>query len=373
MGNNIVGHLELIKKINRSLVLEKIRANQPISRAQIAKELNLSKSTVSSIVDELVTRKLVNELGEGSSTRAGGRPASLLGFNPASAFGVGIDIGGTKILIIITDLVGKVVFKKKTKTTNNVGEIVALVKGSLAEADIKEKDVIGLGIGVPGTTNGGVVIRAKALNWINYHLQDAVQAHFMFPVFINNDVNCAALGERWLGSGERSDHMFFIAIGTGIGSAIITNGELVYGHDCRAGEIAYLIGRDDLHAKRFNVLGETGVFESKVSGSALGKHGMAPEELFAKYSAGSADAVPVIADFVAELSIGIANALGLLNPEKVIIGGGVSESMHVVLNDIQDMVSKLIPIRTDIRLASLGGDAGALGAIAFTFDQVEHN
>ncbi|XID93819.1 ROK family transcriptional regulator [Paenibacillaceae bacterium WGS1546] len=373
MENNIVGHLELIKKINRSLVLEKVRSHQPISRAQIAKELNLSKSTVSSIVDELVSRKLVIELGEGSTTKAGGRPAAMLGFNPSSAFGIGVDIGGTKILVIITDLAGKVVYKKKTKTTNKVNEIVELVKQSLIEAGIQEKDVIGMGIGVPGTTNDGVVIRAKALNWINYKLKDLVQSHFSFPIFINNDVNCAALGERWLGSGDRSDHLFFIAIGTGIGSAIIANGQLIYGHNSRAGEINYLIGREDMNNKVFNVLGETGVFEGKVSGSSLGKHGFTSEELFAKYSGGEAEVIPIIDEFVKDLAIGIANAVSLLNPEKVILGGGVSESMQVVVDDLQDLVNKLTPIRTEIRLANLGGDAGALGAIAFTFDMVEHN
>jgi glucokinase len=373
MSNIITGHLELIKKINRSLVLEEIKVNQPISRAQIAKILSLSKSTVSSIVDELLVRKLVVELGEGTSAKGGGRPASMLGFNPQSAYGIGVDIGGTKILLVITDMVGGIVFKKKIKTTSNVKEIVHFIKECLAESNIPEKKVIGMGIGVPGTVSEGVVVRAKALSWTNLKLQEQAEAHFSFPVFIGNDVNYAAMGERWLGSGNNSNELLFLAIGTGVGSAIITNGSLVYGHEQRAGEVAYSIGREDITNKRFNVLGESAVFEKKVSGTALSKFGYSTEEIFEKYSSGDQEVVSVIEEFVTELSIVIANAVSLLNPEKVIIGGGVSESMKVVLKGIQETVNILTPIRTEVKLASLGGVAGALGAIAFTFKMVEHS
>ncbi|MFB3162372.1 ROK family transcriptional regulator [Neobacillus sp. 179-J 1A1 HS] len=368
-------HHELIKKINRSLVLETIKTSQPISRVEITKELNLSKSTVSAIVDDLLERKLVSELGEGSSTKEGGRRARLLGFNPDSGYGIGVDIGGTKILVIITNLNGTVVFRKKVKTTNRIEEIVELIKQCMLEANINESKVIGMGIGVPGTTNihEGIIIQASALMWTNLNLIELISPQFSFPVFLNNDVNCAALGERWLGSGDNSNEIFFIGIGTGIGSALISNGNIIYGYEYRSGEIGYFISREDVEGKNFNKMGENAVFEKKVSGTSLSNHGYPSEELFIEYSKGSSEAVPIINDFIVELSIGIANVTSLLNPEIVIIGGGVSESMKIVINKIQDLVNKLTPIKTNIKLASLGGDAGALGAIAYTFQQVEYS
>ncbi len=371
--NNVVGSLDLIKRINHSLVLETVKTSQPLSRAQIAKKLKLSKTTVIAIVNDLLERKLVIELGEGASAKGGGRPGMMLGFNPKSAYGIGVDIGGTKILVIITDLVGEILFSKKFKTTNKIEEIVGLVNECIAEANISQKDVIGMGIGVPGTTKGGMVMHAKSLGWAVFDFQSVVQKYFSFPVFINNDVRYASMGERWLGSGNNSNNLFFIAIGTGIGSAIICDGTLVTGQDSRAGEICYQTSLEDIVNKRFNVLGKTSVFEEKVSGLSLSRHNHSAEELFDLYAQGSTESVPIIKNFITEISVVIANVVSLLNPEFVIIGGGVSESMGVVIDEIQAMVHDLTPIKTQVRLATLGGKAGALGAIAYTYEQVEQS
>ncbi|MFD2616564.1 ROK family transcriptional regulator [Terrilactibacillus laevilacticus] len=371
--NNSAAHLDLIKKINRSLILEKIKTEQPISRAQIAKKLSLSKSTVSTIVDELLNRKFVIELGEQSPVKGGGRPALMLGFNPKSAFGIGVDIDRANILIIITDLVGNIVFRKKVPSTNHVMEIINIIKECIKESKIPEEKIIGMGIGVPGRTDNETVFRAKALNWTNLHIGEMFKPYFSFPTFTNNDVNCAGLGEMWLDPEPSTKNLFFIEIGHSIGSAIISNGNLVYGYNYQAGEIAYQISTSDIKNKKFNMLGQPGVFESKISGTALEKSGYSPEILFKKYSQGEKEVIQTIESFVTELSVFIANAINLLNPEKVIIGGYVSESMDVVLNEIQEMVMNLTPIKTKIQLASLGANAGSLGAIAFMFNQVESN
>lgn len=369
--NNIAAHHDLIKKINRSLILKEIKTEQPISRAQIAKKLSLSKSTVSAIVDELLTKKLVIELGEKSSPKGGGRPALMLGYNPDSAYGIGLDIDRVRILVIISNLVGDIVFKKVVKMTNQVNEIIDLVKQCIREANIPEEKIIGMGIGVPGRTDREKVFSAKALNWTNLNLQELFSPHFSFPAFINNDVNCAGLGEKWLDP-VGIKNLFFIEIGQSIGSAIISDGNLIYGHSYQAGEIAYNISQSDIENNRFNLLGQTGVFESKISGSALSRSGYPADVLFQKYSQGEKEVISIVESFVTELSIFIANSINLINPEKVIIGGGVSESMEIVINQIRDMVMNLTPIKTNITLARLGGDAGALGAIAFAFEQVEY-
>ncbi len=371
--DNVKGSLELIKRMNRSLVLETVKNFQPISRAQVAKKLKLSKTTVVAIVNDLVERKLLTELGEGTSSKGGGRPGMMLGFNPKSAYGIGVDIGGTKIQVIITDLIGEIVLAKKIETTNKVDELISIIKVCIQEANISADKVIGMGIGVPGTTRNGTVVLAKSLGWQNLDLESILKSQFHFPVFVKNDVQYASMGERWLGSGDNSNNIFFIAIGTGIGSAIICDGDLVTGQQNRAGEICYLTSRDDFSNGFVNVLGKSSVFEEKVSGSALSRHNYSPEELFKLYSKGSSEAVPIIKDFVIDLSVAIANVISLLNPEFVIIGGGVSDSMDVVIDEIQDTVAKITPTQTKVRLATLGGQAGALGAIAYTFERVEQS
>lgn len=372
--NNTTGNSDLIKRINRALILEKIKTSQPISRAQVAKELCLSKTTVSALVDELLRKRLVVELGETPSGKGGGRPACLLGYNPSSVFVVGMDIGGTKILTTITDLAGEVRHSRRVPTTNRVEELAQLALDTIREAGLEERDVIGLGVGVPGTvTAEGVVIQAKALRWANFDLRQELGSRLPFPLFIGNDVNCAAMGERWLGSGDNADNLFFIAIGTGIGSAIICNGELVNGCRNRAGEICYFTSRQDVESRNYNHFGEQGVLEKKVSGTALSRHGFPSKDLFRAYSQGDENASVIIRDFILDLSVAIANAVSLLNPEKVVIGGGVSESMSVIIDEIRQTVESLTPIRTDVHLASLGGNAGALGAIAYALHQVAQN
>jgi glucokinase len=232
-----------------------------------------------------------------------------------------------------------------------------------------------MGVCVPGTidVHKGIVLDAPALKWWNLNLREEIQAHFSFPVFIENDVNCAATGERWLGSGSLSDDMLFIAIGTGVGGAVIANGQLVHGFRHQAGEIAYSIFKEDIEQGQLNADGEFGVFEKKVSGLALAQHGYRTEDLFKEYVQGNESAEKVIAEFILNLSIVIANIVSILNPEKVVIGGGVSESMDVVVEEIQKAVDRYTVIKTEVVLATLRGEAGALGAIHHAFKEVQES
>ncbi|EXX87487.1 hypothetical protein BG52_04205 [Paenibacillus darwinianus] len=344
------GSLDLIKSINRSLVLEQIRGHQPITRAEIAKKLNLSRSTVSLIIDDLIEKKFVSELGFGDSTREGGRRGMKLGFNPASAYGVGVDIGGTKILVVITDLDGNAVYKEKRSSVNQIPEMTEMIQDCIRNSRIDLEQIIAMGIGIPGTfdRNTGVLLDAPALGLKNVNVKKEIEPHFPFPVFLNNDVNCAALGERWRGSGDNADDVVFIAIGTGVGSAIIANGTLVEGHRSVAGEIGYFITPEEIRNHIVNRPDEFGTFENKTSGMALGKSGYSAEELFEQYAKGDPKAADYVDQFVIEMSAAIANIASLLNPEKVIIGGGVSESLASVMDGIKKRVSESSPNRSTL-------------------------
>lgn len=369
------GNLELIKRFNRALVLDTIKSQESVSRASVAKKLGLSRSTVSTIVDELLNKKIIIELGYGTSTKQGGRRSVQLGFNPNSSYAIGLDIGGTKIMLAITNMYGEIIYKEKFKTTSDVQKVVSLVYESLLKSKVDKEKVIALGVGVPSATNSkeGIVIDAPALKWSNFNLRKKLEDHFNFPVFIDNDVNCAALGEKWKGSGRNITNMFFIAIGTGVGSAIISNGELIRGFNFEAGEIAYNVSELDVKRGLRNKVGEFGVFESKVSGTSLHRNGYSSSEIFKEYAKGNEEVFPVINNFILQLSINISNAINLLNPETVIIGGGVSESLDLIIDEIQEKVDTLSPVKTTIKLAELRGEAGALGAVAYALKRVEES
>ena len=344
--NGNLGHLELIRKINRTLILNMVKEKQPISRAQISKALNLSKTTVSAIVDELIKKKLLVEYGDCMSPSGVGRPSTMLGFNPKSAYCIGMDIGGTKLLFLITDLVGNIVYEKKIPTKNQFEELVQIVEESLEAAGIKREMIFGMGIGVPGTVDSdGTVVRAKALSWNQFPLQSLMNEYFSFPVYVGNDVNLAALGERWIGSGEQTDDMLFIALGTGIGGALVCGGQLVLGAQGRAGELGYYLESSDVEKGEINKLGQQGILEKKCSGSALDQIVGSAEALFTAYSRGDASVIPVIDKFVRDFSVAIANTISLLNPEKVVIGGGVSDSMGSVIRRFERRLAGLRQFR----------------------------
>ena len=304
-----LGHLELIRRINRTLILNTVKEKQPISRAQISKTLKLSKTTVSAIVEELIKKKLLVEYGDCASPSGVGRPSTMLGFNPKSAYCIGVDIGGTKLLLLITDLVGNITYEVKIPTKNRVEELIGIIENALNESGIKQELVFGMGIGVPGTVMAdGTVVRAKALCWNNLPLQKMMNDYFPFPVYVGNDVNLAALGERWLGSGDQTDDMLFIALGTGIGSAMVCGGQLIYGAQGRAGEIGYYLESRDAEEGNLNQLGKQGVLEQKCSGTALDQYEGGAEALFLSYSRGEANVTEIIEKFIRDFSVAIANS-----------------------------------------------------------------
>ena len=155
--------------------------------------------------------------------------------------------------------------KKKLPTKNQFEELVQIVEESLEAAGIKREMIFGMGIGVPGTVDSdGTVVRAKALSWNQFPLQSLMNEYFSFPVYVGNDVNLAALGERWIGSGEQTDDMLFIALGTGIGGALVCGGQLVLGAQGRAGELGYYLESSDVEKGEINKLGQQGILEKNV-------------------------------------------------------------------------------------------------------------
>ncbi|WP_433939967.1 ROK family protein [Paenibacillus lautus] len=370
------GNLELLKKINRDLVLETIRSQQPISRAKVAQRLNFSRSTVSSIVDELIAKKFVVETGLGSSTREGGRRAIELGFNPRSGFGVGVELMASGLLISITDLDGNVVWKGSSDAGNDFKTIYECVLASLDKASISMDAVIAIGFCIPGLTNSkkGIIVDAPEFGWKDLHFVDEMKKYLAKPIYVNNDVNCAALGERWVGGAKDLEDFIYISIGlgSGVGSAIVANGNLVHGKDFMAGEIAYLLQEEDLSRDQMNVAGQFGVFEKKISGKSLAEDESSVQALFQRYAQDELHSVQTVSRFVTQLSIGIANMVSLLNPEKVILGGEVARYLDPVLDEIRSNVGRMTPIQTTVEISRMGTEAGVVGVVAYAFDQEQN-
>lgn len=286
-------------------------------------------------------------------------------------YAIGVDIGGTKTKICIADLEGNSILFKEIPTTSHIPTIYNEVIQCIHDVPLSLSKLVTVGFGVAGLTDSiqGIIIEAPALKWSNVSFKNEMEQLFKVPVFVNNDANCAAFAERWKGCVQGVQDFVFVAIGTGVGSAIFTNGQLVEGSTFMAGEIGYLRFDSELKENRPNRLDEFGEFESRLSGSALSQSGYDAEILFKMYRDGDAYAIEVIRKFIYDLSIGLANIASLLNPQIIVIGGGVARSMPIILDDLQECVSKLTPVPTTIKLSEVGHLAGSIGALAFALEQ----
>ncbi|TCP31318.1 glucokinase [Scopulibacillus darangshiensis] len=367
-----------IKKINRKIVLDCIRENGPVSRSQISNLASISKPTVSCLVDGLLKEGWILEGEAGGSSIHGGRKPIYLRINETAAYIIGVDIGGTKVASGITDLSGKVLTWRWFKTSEpQNGQILNRlqhdVSSMIAELKIPEDKIMGMGIGNPGITDveKGIVKEAPTLGWVNYPVKAAAEAIFDFPVFVDNDVNAGVLGEQWIGAGRGKRNIIYLAIGTGIGSGIILNGELYRGTNCGAGEIGYMV-TDKKDAEHFNpIFKGFGYLESVAGGSFIGKKAgsifskdLTGKDVFQLAGKGERAARRIVDQATEHLAFAIVNVAALFDPELVILGGGVAQSLGEWIERIRETVKKYAPNHPEINMTSFGEEAGIIGAVS---------
>ncbi|WP_157800168.1 ROK family transcriptional regulator [Sporolactobacillus pectinivorans] len=342
------GNMDLIRNINRQRVLDVIKHFQPVSRAVISRKLSLSRSTVSMIVNDLIEDHSVVELGMGESTMNGGRKGTMLGFNPRSAFGIGIDLQGGSSRIVLADLDGNVTISHSFTFDRDLGKFKTLLKKFLSSLSDEMTHLVGIGISVPSIVKDHeIVVDAPSLGWQNLNLAEELSDVTNLNLFTINDVNAAAFGERWLGQDRQIDNLFYLSIGTGVGSAIIANGGWVSGADQAAGEIGYMLENKDVNQHDTYVVGQFGTFEKKVT-SLLAAKKTTPE---------------IRNELVTQLSVAFANISSLLNPEKIIIGGPYQQKLEPLIGEIQKKVQQYSPLPAEIAYSALGWDAAAIGAL----------
>lgn len=391
----VTANTNFMRRMNQSLVLDLIRSEERISRADIAKRLKISKSTVSALVDDLIRLHVVKEIGSGSSTSDGGRKPTHLAFNPKAGYVIGIELGGNQMLLLITDLTGNLVYKAKTDTLAASGEVtsrlVAFMKESVGASGIPFAEIIGIGVAVPGICdiNNRVILQAPSLDWIGVPLWDTLESEFNKPVYIDNDVNLAAMGERWIGAGKGVDNLLMVSFGTGVGAGIITDGQLVRGYRYSAGEIGYFYDVRDWQDERVNRISTFGTYENRTSLHAVGaviqaeieqgkltilkapsKGTISYDDLASAAEKQDGVALAVLDTVTTHMALGIANMASMLNPEVIIVGGEMEEAGPYLVEQIGRKLGKMVPIPFRITSGSLKKEAEALGAVAIVLEDM---
>ena len=306
---------------------------------------------------------------------------------------LGVDIGGTKTIVAVADNGGCILAQAKISTPREQGpaavlsEIESTLKRLVEEAGIEPGEIQGLGIGCGGPLDRdrGVILTAPNLpGWDNLPLAEYFETAFHVPAYLDNDVNLAALGEARKGAGVGVDHFAYFNIGTGIGGGIIIDGRLYRGCG-NAGEFGH---QTILPDGPECLCGRRGCLESLASGTSIARRAREqlsdyPESLVLRY-AGDADTITAEYVFKAALDgdllarriwketaeylgLGIANVVNILNPRRVILGGGVVKAGDLLLDEVRRTVKEraMAQLARDVEIVPgvLGDQAGILGAI----------
>ncbi len=362
-----------IRNLNEGLVLENIEKNGSISRADICRTIGLTAPTVSGIVKDLIERGIVDEIGKGNSS--GGKKPILLGLNPKAAYMLAVDLGREDgIKVALMDLSNNIVEER-------LGPKIELLKGEelkyalnitvndlIKEGDVPRGKILGICIGVPGIIDFKMkkITVAPYLNW-EVSLQDLALEEIEIPTSIENDVNLMALGERAKGIAQGINNFVFIGERIGIGAGIVTNGKLYTGANNAAGEVGYLL--IDVKYDHRNNKGY-GCFEKLASHKAIvekARKKMADKtlravEVFEIAARGNSIAIGIVKETLKFLAYGISNISCVLDPELVVIGGGISILPDDFLEEIRTNIRELIPLLPRIEFSKLGEDGVLVGA-----------
>ncbi|GGJ10748.1 xylose repressor [Alicyclobacillus cellulosilyticus] len=370
------GDQTLVKEWNQAIALDLLRSRGPVSRAELAQLSGINKATVSNIVEEWLALGLAEEIGPGPSSV--GRPPMLIRFNPRAGFAVGIEIEVDGLRGVLTDLDGQPVYREQVAAADlaDVARAVArlhdLIAALLRAAPQAPLGVLGIGIGVPGLVNfdAGVVQNAPNLHWRDVPLRDIVTGAWPYAVYVDNEANAGALGEKWLGAGMDADSLVYISASTGIGAGIVLGRDLVRGAGGLAGEFGHMV--IDVNGEACSC-GGRGCLEVYASLTSCLRRYQArrgervdADTYFARLAAGDADAVAAMRETGEYLGIGITNIVHGLNPERVILGNRLADGGDVLLAAVERVLmtrSFAQPyFRTTVSLGRLGRDACAIGA-----------
>ncbi len=379
------GNAALLRRLNRSSVLDLLRQNSPISPTEIATRLNLSLPTIMRILEELAHHGLVLRLDE--QQYSGGRPRSLVAFDGTAHAVIGLDLGGTKMYGTVADLCGTIqaeLYRPSVPSNpeENLNLTIDLIDELLQIPRREGQKVLGIGVGAPGVTlfEEGIVTWAPSLGWRNLALRDILRERFGLTVVVENDVNLAALGEYGFGVARGASSLVCLAVGTGIGSGIVLERKIYRGFHQSAGEVGYLLPGREALGKRYE---HFGALESLASGTGvvqratelIGLHNLpvdvntlTAEKVFDWARNGEEWAQAIVDETVDYLALIIAAISVVLDPEVIVLGGGVSRSADILVEPILNRLQGCLPAPVRLVVSDLGYRAAVMGAIMLVLD-----
>ena len=367
-------------------VLQLLWQERQISRAEIARRSGLSRSTVSEIVGDLLKTRLVAEVGDGPSQ--GGRRPIVLQFQDDAYAVLGIDMGAGHISVALANLRGQLIAWEhrshpvRTDPEGTVSRMKELSEACLRQWKGGTERLVGIGIAVPSPVdprNPDRVSDVVMPAWQGHNVGESLRKRFRLPVFVDNDANLAALAEHWWGAGRGIDDFTYVKVATGVGAGHMIRGQIYRGAHGIAGEIGHLAidpqgelcmcGLRGCLATRVGsraLVARASALLLEHPGSSLAGREVTIGSIEDAALGGDRLALQVVGEAADYLGIAVAGMLNLMNPARVIIGGGLARLGELLLAPMRRSISSRTLVNsidsTEIVTGELGGRAVALGA-----------
>src|ERR1017187_6444501 len=367
-----------ITNINEFMVLDTVRLAGTITRSELSERLGLSPASISRMIRRLLNDGLVFE--EPGESEGWGRNATIVRFNELAGSVIAIDLGGTKCLGALADLAGNVLHEERRSSFadgNPEQSLMAMIDDLFKVSLDLGLPVRSLGIGIPAVLDPDtdLVIDGPNVQWQDFDLLSSLRTKIEEPFIVDNDVNLAAMGEAWRGSGVGAHSFFTISLGTGVGAAVVIGGELVRGRHNAAGEVGYLV----TDRSQFQNFGPN--LENLVSGVALvqragelladveGTSELSEAELtspaiFAAASRNDPIALRVIGDLIENVAMVVTGAVAFIDPEIIVLEGSIGRALEPYLGRIEDLVERATGRAPILSISTLGPNATIVGALS---------
>ncbi|MET8244418.1 ROK family transcriptional regulator [Streptomyces sp. NPDC005202] len=357
-----------LRSTNERLLLDRLRAAGAASRAQLARETGLSKPTVSSALASLEAAGLVHEVGTHAPER--GRTAVLYAPDPAAGYALGVDVGRSWLRVAVADLDGSVVarsdVRNRARSSGAMADlVVTTARQVVAGSGVDPDEVVHAVVGTPGVYDEKQRRVRYAMHlpgWGRAGLFDRMREELGVPLEVHNDANLAALGEYTYGVGAGSRLFAYILIGTGLGMGVVSEGRLFTGAHGLAGEIGFLPWPGQQKPGLEDAVSGVAVVEAARRFGMDGQ--LTAKAVFDAARQGNAAAVQAVQLEGERIAHTVAAAAAVLDPDLVVLGGGVGHSVDLLLRPIRDHLRTLTPLRPKVVPSRLGEDAVLLGAVA---------
>jgi predicted NBD/HSP70 family sugar kinase len=389
------GSRELMHQLNAARLIHELRQGGPLSRADLSRAVGLSKPTVYALVDEVEKFGYITSTTDYQDMKGPGRPGRLYSFRPDYGYIIGADIGADKIIVMIADLDGSVLAKVRVnwreaaRTTH--GHLLKIFRdacdAAMEQAKVDPSRLMNVVVGIPGVlSDEGLIGHIPQIpEWEGFALQRELSSMFECPVVVEREVDSFVRAEKWVGCAKDLSNAILVQLGVGVGAGLLIDGEVFHGAHRAAGEIGSMpIGAVDTTQMGF------GQFEWACGGAgiavrgaqaALSKNGEAilaavggdvesidAAIVFATARAGDPVAQRIVNEAVDTLGMGIATLVCALNPEAVILSGGIALSQDLIVGRLVSQLERIVPIPPRVVVSELTDSAVSLGAINHGLD-----